>query len=441
MDMLFFLHSIMKKLKNKFIIIVILIITLIVWSQVLMAYSNNNVDTNSYLTLIKWNGTLNDLRLTIEEERILVAWDKIRVIWDSSLAVIQWWDGSLTRLGGNTKISIDQNEISRDYTNINISFELIAGKTWSNVISFIGSDSSFTQTFDGIEAWVRGTVFDVDLDKEFIHVTDHLVELTDDLGNIVALWEGKTLSLQDFSLIDISQFISSLEDSTWNTLNEQFDREYLWELKEELEDSWKWKNPFLFILDWVSPKYRILYELDNADDFLKIEAQIEKIDDTKKQEVYNAVLSKYQSMNFIGAGDYQAYKRKIFYKKALITLSTDSVDTQRLVQSTAYDLQDIVESENTIGVSETLALLYENKQALGDIDMSFLSGWLEYLPVELLEEFKANFWSLSDIFNIDMSSIKNIDSDWVGDLLDAADKKIQDLLEKNVGGLLQNMVQ
>jgi len=32
----------------------------------------------------------------------------------------------MTRLGGNTKIQIEQNEISRDFTDINISFELLA---------------------------------------------------------------------------------------------------------------------------------------------------------------------------------------------------------------------------------------------------------------------------------------------------------------------------
>ena len=77
---LFFLHSIMKKLGNKFILIVILIIMLIVCFQVYIAYSNSNVDTNSYLTLVKGNGTLNELKLNVEEEYLLVPGDNIRVI-------------------------------------------------------------------------------------------------------------------------------------------------------------------------------------------------------------------------------------------------------------------------------------------------------------------------------------------------------------------------
>jgi hypothetical protein len=70
----------MKKLGNKFILIVILIMMLIVCFQVYIAYSNSNVDTNSYLTLVKGNGTLNELKLNVEEEYLLVPGDNIRVI-------------------------------------------------------------------------------------------------------------------------------------------------------------------------------------------------------------------------------------------------------------------------------------------------------------------------------------------------------------------------
>ena len=54
-------------------------------------------------------------------------------------------------------------------------------------MSFLTSDSSFSQSFEGIEAGVRGTIFDVDLENRFIRVTDHQVELKDRFGNIVTL--------------------------------------------------------------------------------------------------------------------------------------------------------------------------------------------------------------------------------------------------------------
>lgn len=98
------------------------------------------------MSLIKGSVFLNATFLEKESKYILAPGDKISV-GQESLALIEWGDGSLTRLGENTKISIEENQVSRDYTKINISFELIAGKTWSNVVSFLGEESSFTQTF------------------------------------------------------------------------------------------------------------------------------------------------------------------------------------------------------------------------------------------------------------------------------------------------------
>jgi hypothetical protein len=108
-----------------------------------------------------------------------------------------------------------------------------------------------------------------------------------------------------------------------------------------------------------------LNELNTTDNFETVENKINNLSEKSRKKVYNAVLSKYQSMNFVGAsGNYESYKRKLFYKKALISLSDNVIDTKRLIQSTAYDLQDIVESKNTNGIRETLMLLSENKDIL-----------------------------------------------------------------------------
>lgn len=64
-------NSIMKKIKNKFILAVISIIVLIVFSQVFMAYSNSNVDANSYLTLIQGNASINEIRIQKDTKNIL----------------------------------------------------------------------------------------------------------------------------------------------------------------------------------------------------------------------------------------------------------------------------------------------------------------------------------------------------------------------------------
>ena len=426
----------MKKLGNKFIIGVIFIITIIVVSQVFVAYSQSNRDTNSYLSLIIGNWTLNDTRLLPNDRKILTSGDKVRVIWESSIAVIQWWDGSMTRLWWNTTITIEQNEISRDYTNINISFELIAWKTWSNIVSFIWSDSSFTQTFDGIEAWVRWTVFDVDLEKQFIHTTDHSVLITTPLWETFLLPEWKVLNLESFSFIELSEYIKEFQDSAWIELNNSLDKEYLNTLKLDLESSLHSSNPFLFLLRFISPKYATFYVLDTYEDQRDIELYIAGLSDSKKQKIYSDVLSEYQEMNFVSAND-EAYAKKMRYKEALVLLDVNDENTQRLVASSAYDLQDMLDSRNTAKIWNTLSFIEDNINQLDAQNLDIVKNWLDYIPEDLQNEFSESFNSLWDILNIDFSQIKNVNSNTLWDVLDSTDAAIQNFLDDNVWWLIE----
>jgi len=45
-------------------------------------------------------------------------------------------------------------------------------------------------------------------------------------------------------------------------------------LKEALESEIQKRNPFLFILEFFSPKYRLFYELDTAESFDTIQEQL-----------------------------------------------------------------------------------------------------------------------------------------------------------------------
>jgi len=425
----------MKKIGNKFIIAVILVIASIVASQVFIAYSQSSRDTNSYLSLISGNATLNDIRLNTDNKAAIVSGDTIRVIGESSLALIEWWDGSMTRLWGNTKITITQNEISRDITDINISFELIAWKTWSNIVSFIWSDSSFTQTFEGIEAWVRGTVFDVDLEKQFIHASDHSVEITDQQGETFILSEWSILNLESFSLIDFSQYIKNIRDSAWTELNENLDQNYISELRSDLESSFISSNPFLYLMRFISPKYAIFYVLDTYEDYRDVDTYISSLSPDTREQVYPDVLSRYQEINFVSSLD-TAYYTKLRYKKALIDLDVNSENSQRLVVTSAFDLQDIIDSWSTQWLGETLNFIQGNASSLDSENLNILKWWLDYIPEGLLEEFSDNFNTLWEILNIDFSQIQNINSWTFWEVLDTTDQAIQNFLEENVGGIL-----
>jgi len=382
---------------------------------------------------VKWEASLNDTLIQREKKYILSSWDKIHTR-DESLAVIEWWDWSLSRLGWNTVITIEQNEISKDYTDIQISFDLIAGRTWSQVVSFFDEGSSFTQTFDGIEAWVRGTIFDVDLENNFVRSSDHVVTLTKDDGNTIRLEEWKVLDIQEFSFVELSYFIKNMEDRAWRELNKTLDNEYINILKSKLEEEFSTNPLFLFILDYLSPKYRILQSLNKNDDFVKTENLIEKVTQNKRQEVYNAILSEYQSLNFVDAGDYDFYKRKLHFKRALILLSDSDVSTQRLVETSTFDLQDATKQKLTDGVSETLDFINSNAKSLPSIDSYLDTINLNYLPEGLLEQFQKSFSNIPSI-----SSFKNINVNSIWGTLGDLDNSMQWFLDDTLWDFMEKL--
>ncbi len=431
--------SIMKKPKNKFILVVISIIVFIIFSQVFIAFSNSSTDTNTYFTLVKGKWTLNEDFLELDQYYVVVPGDKIRVIWDSSLGVVEWWDGSLTRLGGNTKISIDQNQVSRDYSTINISFQLIAGKTWSHIVSFIGKDSSFTQNFEWIEAWVRGTIFDVDLDKDYIHISDHQVELTLESGEEITVWEGRALNLSKFSLIELEEFLKDIQDTAWVDLNKKFDQEYLNTLKRSLQKSLQDSNPLGYVLPYFSQKHQLLEALATRDDYSEAQIIIDEIPSGKRAEIRTAVLSKYQNINFVSAGDYEFYKRKVFYKKALIALGEEQ-DTEILVRSSVYDLQDMIQLGDIGAARETMSFLSDHKDILPNIDSSFLWSEFEKLPNKLKGEFQDAISDFEGILDFQIPETPNINvwglEQQAREGIQSIDKKIQDFVGDKAGNLL-----
>jgi excinuclease UvrABC helicase subunit UvrB len=102
--------------------------------------------------------------------------------------------------------------------------------------------------------------------------------------------------------------------------------------------------------------------------------------DDKKIAVYNDVFSLYQEMNFISPDDLE-YERKMRYKKALVTLNVDELNSQRLVVTAGYDLQDMLESGNKQGIKDTVSFIQDNVQGMNPENLSLLKGGLEYIPV------------------------------------------------------------
>lgn len=420
---------IMKKPKNKFIIGVIVLIGLILFSQIYRVYSSGNVDTNSYVELVKGKAMLNDTFIQLSEKYKVLPGDSIRTVGKESLAVVEWWDGSLTRLWGETKITIWNNEVSRDYSQIHISFDLIAGKTWSNIVSFLGKDSSFTQTFGGVEAGVRGTVFEVDLENEVLNVTSHVVQLTDTAGKSYTIGENQPFSLTSFSFLELSQYISQMRDTAWVELNKKYDNDYILQLKTEFLSQTQTTNPFLFIMEIFSPKYRFLYELDNFQDGEKLQELFYALNAEQKQSVSWAIETAYQKIHFVGPEDTELYEKKLVLKSLLIEVS-DLPEKENLLQYSLYDLQESMSLESATSFTSTLNLLWEHTDIVKTLDTSFLTQWLNLIPDDLENSFRKEFERIGDFFEGGIPDATNFNPQDGKELIDTTKAKIQDGKEK-----------
>ena len=99
------------------------------------------------------------------------------------------------------------------------------------------------------------------------------------------------LSLADFTFFDIDNFLQVIQDTAWTQFNKEYDTLLLQNLAQELQESAKSSlSPILFFLEWFSPKYRILFELEKGGDIKVLETLITRLTPTQKAKIYTTVL-------------------------------------------------------------------------------------------------------------------------------------------------------
>jgi hypothetical protein len=376
-----------EKIKNKFILIIVSIIIIAVWTQWYLANDLADINTKSYVVLVKWEVKINDEILNKENRKELLVWDKI-ITKVSSICVIEWWDWSLTRLWENWKIEIQELNVEKDLSKINLQFKLTKWKTWSNVVSFLWKESYFKQNFEDIAASVRWTIFDVNLEKDYIYVENHEVKVKKwDKEEIIS--KNNAFSISTFSFIEIEKFVKNIQDKVWSDVNKNLD---LWFIKDLKKD--------------------VLKEID-----------LESIDKLLEENTtYKELLSEYQKLNFVWADDSELFKAKNKIRKLLINKASEE-DKQNLVRYTVFDLKDAIEWKKIDSIKDNLSVILENKDILKDLDINIWE--------DILKDFD-NFWNdmksiISDFdipeLNINLDSIKNKAKDYKND----ADNKIKEL--------------
>jgi hypothetical protein len=376
-----------EKIKNKFILIIVSIIIIAVWTQWYLANDLADINTKSYVVLVKWEVKINDEILNKENRKELLVWDKI-ITKASSICVIEWWDWSLTRLWENWKIEIQELNVEKDLSKINLQFKLTKWKTWSNVVSFLWKESYFKQNFEDIAASVRWTIFDVNLEKDYIYVENHEVKVKKwDKEEIIS--KNNAFSISTFSFIEIDKFVKNIQDKVWSDVNKNLD---LWFIKDLKKD--------------------VLKEID-----------LESIDKLLEENTtYKELLSEYQKLNFVWADDSELFKAKNKIRKLLINKASEE-DKQNLVRYTVFDLKDAIEWKKIDSIKDNLSVILENKDILKDLNINIWE--------DILKDFD-NFWNdmksiISDFdipeLNINLDSIKNKAKDYKND----ADNKIKEL--------------
>ncbi len=382
----------MKKIRNKFIIFIIfsIIIVLLIW-----IYNSffNKVDRNTYAVLMEGQWIVNNKLLKREKKELLNIWDVVRTIWDS-LLVIEWWDWSVTRLWSDSMIKINELYVQADLLKINVSFDLLSWKSWTNVLNFLWTESYFKESFRDLEAWVRWTVFNVDLDNEYITVLDHKIFLSWDDVNLI-IEENRPFSLKTFSFLNFEEFIQKIKDYDFESLNMKLDEELFKSLREKVHEK----------LD----KY-FLPQIEN----------ISELTTEKKEELYNKLLPIYQELNFISSEDWKLFSKKIEIKEKLIELASYE-EKENLIKSIINDFVDSVKSENYEELDNIMSILLNNVPELNNIDFDFENFFtnlvvkekLEKILIQNLDYMTKLLWDKFDnvVWDLDLEELNNLYED------------------------------
>lgn len=418
----------MQNLKHKFIISVIIFIFLVIWIQIFLSFHAK--DVHSYATLIEGSAEVNTTTLELQKKYQLQVGD-ILSTGEKGLVVIEWGDGSITRLWANSQISIRENTISEDLSEIKIATDMIKWKAWTKVVTSLSKDNYFNMYFWDVEAGVRGTTFDIDLGKQTLYVEDHVVFLKKGTLPEVLVSENQPFSLSLFSFIDLQKYIKEFQDIDWKNINEKLDTQYREVLVKKSLDSASTNPLILTLLEIFLPRYRILTELHGNRDLAKIQTIANGLSASEKQKLYDEVNAEYQTMNFAIPSDGDTYNKKILYKKTLLLLTDDTSVKESLVKGSVYDVQSILSTKNVAWLQETLQFLSENENTVKTLPnqiKSFLNpGDINLLPDDLKKTMLENTKMFQDILQIDISK-----ADTSLDMIKSLNDKAQDAIHSGL---------
>lgn len=107
--------------------------------------------------------------------------------------------------------------VAVDYSSIEIELALEQGKVWNTVVRTIYPKSYFRTRIpeNNVIAGVRGTVYEINLEKKYIHSVNHSIALSDGLGRANTLLPGDVVATTDI----MKKLTQLAIDAAWNQMN------------------------------------------------------------------------------------------------------------------------------------------------------------------------------------------------------------------------------
>jgi hypothetical protein len=89
-----------------------------------------------------------------------------------------------------------------------------------------------------------------------------------------------------------------------------------------------------------------------------------------KKFIYDKVFSKYQNINFLSSND-DDYDKKLYYKEILLQTTYDEKNSESLIKSSLYDINDMISSNNISKLKESVSFLVNNKDIVQKLNIDF----------------------------------------------------------------------
>lgn len=210
-----------KLLFPVFLAILFIFVVFFGWSTYNYYQAIHSDDTiTPYLSVSSWNTTIGRWDIAIDMtsgEEYEIQEDDIIITKEATLATIHWPDHSTTRLWSSSRATIRRMRVVDDYSAIEVEYSLEQGKAWNNVVRTLYPGSYFRARLpeNSVIAWVRGTVFEINLDKNYIYSVDHSVALSDWLGRVAMMLPGDVVDARDI----LKKLWQTILDSAWIQIN------------------------------------------------------------------------------------------------------------------------------------------------------------------------------------------------------------------------------